>query len=271
MKNKFQKILFASLCLNALFLLAFCGIAYKKRGAIKEKLAGLSVGAGTKTEELALAMNQEVFEPVFGKLGNGEKTVKIAFVGNSLTLHGVANEIGWPRQSGMAASALENDYVHKLARKIAESKNVSVEYAVANVADFERDFDSFDSSRLKKIKDFGADFVVFQLGENLSAAADFARFEEKYRGLLNEFSPSVKIVCLPFWHDNNKNSAITKAALETNSFLVDLSHLDGILDARNYASSESDWKHKGVGRHPGDFGMENIAENIFSVLNAVIK
>lgn len=271
MNKKLSKIFVASLCLNAAALLAFGGLAYRKRGAIKERLAGLANNAGPKTEELAKAMNQEAFKPAFGKCGQGEKTVRVAFVGNSLTLHGIAPGIGWPRESGMAASSLENDYVHKLAAKIAQSKNVSVEFAAVNVADFERDFDSFDSSRLKAVEDFSADYVVFQLGENVPTLQSYDSFQKKYVGLIRRFDGATTIVCLPFWFDKNKNAAITSAALETKSFLVDLSHLDGILDAQNYAKSEAEWKHKGVGLHPGDVGMEKISDNLFSVFNALIK
>ena len=72
------------------------------------------------------------------------------------------------------------------------------------------------------------------------------------------------------WYDKNKVSAITEVAINTKSFLVDLSHLGCGLDDRNYANSETNYSNKGIGMHPGNFGMQNIAENIFSVFNATM-
>lgn len=93
-------------------------------------------------------------------------------------------------------------------------------------------------------------------------------FVVKYTQLINYVGTgsSVKIVCLPFWHNTEKNQAITKVALNTHSYLVDLSHLGNGLDVRNYANHEREYKQQGVGKHPGDFGMENISDNIFTVL-----
>ena len=66
-------------------------------------------------------------------------------------------------------------------------------------------------------------------------------------------------------------------ALSTNSYLVDLSHLP-LLESENYAKDEkkypgdkSVWKVNGIGNHPGDFGMKNIANQIFIIINAIIS
>ena len=46
------------------------------------------------------------------------KGIKVMFVGNSITLHGVLPSIGWNNEWGMAASAKENDYVHIIEKKV---------------------------------------------------------------------------------------------------------------------------------------------------------
>ena len=51
---------------------------------------------------------------------------RIMFTGNSITMHGfnegTIRDLGWDRQCGMAASKLENDYVHLFAARVAETR-----------------------------------------------------------------------------------------------------------------------------------------------------
>lgn len=274
-----KKIFFTSICLNVIFVLVSCAFLYHKRDNIRDKVNQFRYfKSESEVEKLAKAMNQEVWEPRFETLNNpkADTTIKIAFVGNSLTFHAVAENVDWKRECGMAASSLENDYVHKTVKKISENKNVSVEFAVANAANFERGFWDFDFSRTKKLHDFNADYVVFQLGENVSKdnlndnyEVFVAQYEKLIDTVCNEMA--TKIVCLPFWNVPAKNQAITRVALETHSYVADLSHLGDNVDVRNYASSEADYQHAGVGHHPGDFGMENISDMIFSIFNVIIE
>lgn len=278
MEKKISKKLLASLLLNLVMFFTICGIGYYKRNSIKTKILKLFPERNEqKIEKLAKDMNKSIFEPINASYENNqsEKRIKIAFIGNSLTLHGVAENIGWNRECGMAASSLDNDYVHKTLRKIANEKNVSIDYVLINTADFERNFDTFENNRFEKIFDFKPEYIIFQFGENIlenELEENYDIFIEKYKSLINCFGEeSIKIVCLPFWHSAKKNQAITKVALETKSFLVDLSHLGNGLANENYASSEFNYKHPGVRIHPGDFGMENISDNIFSVFNVILQ
>ena len=71
--------------------------------------------------------------------------------------------------------------------------------------------------------------------------------------------------------DKNKQNVITKIAVDNNVYLVDLSHLGNGIDKKNYASSYRKYKQPGVGEHPGDYGMRNIANNLFTVINCTMK
>ena len=57
------------------------------------------------------------------------KGVRVMFVGNSMTLHGVRPEIGWNHCWGMAASAREKDYAHLLMKSI-QSKDKEAAFCI---------------------------------------------------------------------------------------------------------------------------------------------
>ena len=278
MRKSISKKFLISIILNFVMFFMLSFVAYYKRDSIKNRIIKLIPNNNQqKVEKLALDMNTTVIEPVISnyKINSTDKKIKIAFVGNSLTLHSKAESIGWNHTSGMAASSLENDYVHKTVKKLAESKNVNIEYALINLADWERKFENFDINRLQKIWDFNPEYIIFQLGENVLQEDVVGKkeiFYTEYIKLIESFGKSnKKIICLPFWHSSEKNQLFTKVAIETKSFIIDLSHLGNGLDKKNYANSEINYKHQGVGMHPGDYGMENISDNIFSVLNVIIE
>ena len=62
--------------------------------------------------------------------------VRVLFVGNSITLHGVSPSIGWHGEWGMAASEKAKDYVHLMMDKIDELLP-HTRYAICQVAEWE--------------------------------------------------------------------------------------------------------------------------------------
>lgn len=94
--------------------------------------------------------------------------VRIVFIGNSITLHGAAPHIGWNHVWGMAASALEKDYVHIVTRGIEAETGRKADVRVRNLADFERNFKTYDYSRDKDLIDFNPDYLIIALGENVA-------------------------------------------------------------------------------------------------------
>ena len=65
--------------------------------------------------------------------------LRVMFVGNSITLHGILPSIGWHGEWGMAASEPENDYVHILMKKIKEKREDS-SFCICQVADWETNY-----------------------------------------------------------------------------------------------------------------------------------
>ena len=104
--------------------------------------------------------------------------VRIAFVGNSITLHQPLPEIGWTNSWGMAASAAEKDYVHLVADGIAAKTGRRPSVMVRNLATFERGYRTVDAgSLLADVVAFRPEYVVVALGENVP---DLATEEDGY-------------------------------------------------------------------------------------------
>ena len=63
--------------------------------------------------------------------------MKLLILGNSLTHHSPAPQIGWTGDWGMAASAPENDFAHRLCAKL-EAAGKTVDLRIRNVAEIVR-------------------------------------------------------------------------------------------------------------------------------------
>jgi hypothetical protein len=228
-----------------------------------------------KLEKDIAVLNSEPYQTEINYINknNYEKTLKIVILGNSISLHGVVPD-SWDHESGMAASDIEHDYVHILLNKISEEKQYGIEYIVINIAEFERGFNGFNYTRLTGIKEFNPDVIIFQIGENVTTkdiTENGNQFRQKYIELINYCNVKNTIVCLPFWPQRDKINIITEVAIKTESYLVDLSHLGSGVEPLNLAKSENKYKHAGVAAHPGDFGMNSIANILYIMLNKMIE
>lgn len=198
---------------------------------------------------------------------------KILFLGNSITLHGPNKGIGWDGNWGMAASSADKDYVHLVAKALAGKGGSAPETMVRNVASFERQYGTFDAAALiKETAAFKADLIVVAIGENVPAltnAACKAEFAAKtaalLKGIMGANQPLV-VVRSCFWANGPKDEALKKACGEIGGAYLDIGALGK--DERNYARSEREFKHKGVANHPGDGGMQAIAD---AIVGAVLQ
>lgn len=190
--------------------------------------------------------------------------IRILFAGNSVTKHGVKLDIGWERDCGMAASSLENDYVHIIMKKIREiAPNAA--YAIAQVADFERKFEDTENDILKKYEcagNFEADIVIMFFGANVADEANAKTFGKRYedlRNLLAAKKDSKVYTVEGFW---------IKPALEAEKKAVCQKYGDVYIPLGKEIQ-ESESTH-GMHNHPNDLGMKLIADKIFNEIKAEV-
>lgn len=204
-----------------------------------------------------------------GKLNVG----KVLFLGNSITLHGPAPEIGWNGNWGMAASSQDKDFVHLLTARISKEAGGKVQVKIRNIADFERRLTEFNiEQELKEELAFAADVIILAIGEN-SATPKSDQDRERMTQALNNLLTQLKkqgqpkiFVRSQFWPDAEKDTLLNRACEDAGAVWVDLEQLGA--DPVNAARSERKIEHAGVAGHPGDRGMTAIADKIWAALIA---
>ena len=195
--------------------------------------------------------------------------VKVAFLGNSITLHGVAPGIGWTNAWGMAASAAEKDYVHIVTRGIEKATGRKADVLVRNLAAFERGFEDWDVGKgLDDVVSFSPDYLIVALGENvrnLKVEKDKLAFRKAFKGLLTPFfrgktRPNV-VVRGVFWPNADKDFQMAHVA---SDFAVPFVRAD--LATASGMQAKGLFQHPGVAAHPGDEGMAEIARRVLAAL-----
>ena len=208
------------------------------------------------------AENQMVNSSEVSFLGNKNAKLKILVLGNSITRHGPCVEIGWEGDWGMAASAPEKDYVHRLYAMLTESGQ-DIFMRIHQCAFWERNFLKEDIlSYYEEEKAFEADIIIFRLGENV-AQEDKFYFKEALEKFITYLRPNGGKVIFTtcFWPNTIIDQAIEEFAKEQKEICINCAFS---ADEKNMALGQ--FAHEGVAMHPSDSGMEKIAKAIFKVL-----
>ncbi|WP_137401522.1 SGNH/GDSL hydrolase family protein [Echinicola rosea] len=186
---------------------------------------------------------------------------KVLVIGNSITYHPPAPDIGWNNSWGMAASSPEKDYF-SILKKSLENHNPNVQVIRENVYPFEVYFSSLDYAEYADLKGFGADMVIVRLGENVNTDQvkdhNFGEALISFVNYLKKDQESKVVVSTTFWPNPVMNEQLRWAANKENWFLIDITYLSE--DDVNMALGE--YENEGVARHPGDTGMMEIARLI---------
>lgn len=198
------------------------------------------------------------------------KGIRILFLGNSITRHGIASEIGWNQDCGMAASSKEKDYVHCIMKKMSAVKDDNA-YCICQVSKWEREYQEGTEklyATYEEARNFQADIIIQRCIENCSFA-DWNKevFLEELDKLLMYVNPSGKakiIMTTSFW--NHVGDEALREYAEKHKFpLIEL----GDLGEKTEMKAEGLFAHEGVASHPGDLGMKTIAERIWDVMSSL--
>ncbi len=198
---------------------------------------------------------------------------KILFIGNSITLANSTPAFGWTHSWGMAATALDKDYVHLTLETLAE-RGLPLEWHLlsrnCNVCD------GVIGEYMENIYDVGElhpEYVVVQLGENSNEAEALGgKLTAQYRQLLESLLGFGirQIYCISNWAEGSLEAPHNAAIVRAMNGLPNLTLVDiTAIAAKPSANADTTiYLDRAVRWHPGDQGMAYIAKALSdSILN----
>lgn len=200
-------------------------------------------------------------------------------IGNSVTVHPYTSY--WHEYDrGMAASSDEKDYVHIVADYL-EQEHGPVVFNARNLAFWERNPDK-RQEQLLTLDDWlsaDLDLVIIQLGDNVSV---LDTLEDDFGALVDYVrtkAPQAQLVVIgDFIRMDGRQEIKQSVALSKSVPFVDLG--DEIRNdpkftvgigsyVEDYLGRPVKVTHRGVAIHPGDLGMQAIAQKIIDTLKAL--
>ena len=195
-------------------------------------------------------------------------------IGNSITLHPIASY--WWTECGMASTRKENDYYHLICNHLKQAKG-NVCSHVTNFSIWETQAhdraETFES--IKKYMSNKLNLITIQLSENVT---DYTTWESDYVELVSyikQKAPNAQIILIGDFWDINKTTVKERVAQQTNVQLATLNEIIGIERYRcgigtivyDEEGNAHTVEHGGVAKHPGDSGMEYIANKVIELIN----
>ncbi len=202
---------------------------------------------------------------------------KVLSFGNSITKHAPAANLGWTGNWGMAASSEDKDYLHRLQFYMDEkygAGDVSVVYG-ASTHSFETSIPSDDYSgayfsMLERIKEENPDIITVQMGENVASSTEEQYYEAMKSFVLEikKIAPDARLVLVtPFWPSAEKVAALRRINKEYDISVAEVFMLGESRENMAYGLFEN----AGVQHHPGDLGMDRMAQIIFTEINLMLS
>lgn len=198
--------------------------------------------------------------------GKPDGSPRIMFIGNSITRHEPAPHIGWCHDHGMAASKKENDYVHRVIGAVQE-KYPDAAFCIVQAAIWEMNYTSCNyDDYFALAPGFHPDFVLTAISANIKSEAfehdTFIREMGKLHAYLTDGNGAKMIQASSFFNNEIKTAAIRDYVEKIGGDFVFISDIPE--DESNLAIGQ--YEHYGVQHHPGDKGMECIANRMLEKL-----
>ncbi|WP_139008628.1 SGNH/GDSL hydrolase family protein [Lactococcus lactis] len=201
---------------------------------------------------------------------------KVTVLGNSLTSeHGGI---------GMAASDQNHDWYHLVSDYILTKNHNAVIKPRFNASAWESattsaDRQAYFDNTLAPLIDADTDLVIIQLVDNVNTDAKLATFGEDAKTLITNIrtkAPHARVLWVAGWFvDDNKINLIKNACLDRGALFVDITaykndaQYKGTMGATRTGVDGTSWTvtNPGEALHPGDLGMQKIAEAVEETLN----
>ena len=201
----------------------------------------------------------------------GNTGFKVLFVGNSITKHSPRPQAGWNNDCGMAASSPDKDYVHLLIEKFRTEYRSDTSFCIAQVADFEREFDKGNlSESIEKgyslAKEYMPDIIIMFFGANVSKEYEKTqehkiKFGAAYEQLRNYLVNDHSIVF-------HSQGFYIRPVLDAEKEEVARKYGDTFINIENIRNRE---ETHGLFNHPGDLGMQEIADTFWKAIKQHLK
>lgn len=211
---------------------------------------------------------------------------KMFVMGNSLTdTTFTANDNYY--QIGLAASDNTKDWF-SLVCNYFKSKNANFTATRRNFASWETTSDSADrrailENSVSKLINGNEDLIIIQLGDNVSTPSQLSTFAEDYKYLIQWFRencPNALVVCAGLWyHTEQKETIIKNVCSEMGILYADftaysnqqkykssIGNIQTIYDENGTIVGTREISNSGSASHPGDLGMEAIANTIINTI-----
>lgn len=216
----------------------------------------------------------------FGAFAAQEKKLSVLVVGNSITEHAPSESLGWTGNWGMAATDASKDYYSLLQKKVAEKyPDYDVTFSKSGAYTFEKSVTTsttYDYTAVieacfgTKMKEVNPDIITFQWGDNAKNCNEesFAYALSQVVDYCRAYNPNVTIILSQHFYGSggdDKCLAVADVAKEKGVTFVKLYQANKTENLAYEAFGETAFSS-----HPGDKGMEQIADMFFTEIDKVL-